>query len=64
MLNRVAVSVGSAMNPASAAARLADEELPELMGLIKEADSVELWPSTAGARILPAGGPAEVADDQ
>jgi hypothetical protein len=52
------------MNPASAAARLADEQLPELMGLIKEADSVELWPSTAGAGILPAGGPAEVADDQ
>jgi hypothetical protein len=30
------------MNPALAAPRLSDEQLPELMGLIKEADSVEL----------------------
>ena len=30
------------MNPTSAAARIADEQLPELIGLMKEADSVEL----------------------
>ena len=93
------------MNPASSAPRLSDEQLPEIIELIKEADIVELstkcdpgeafqaaaevrafltgrgvdltgdqeaktakalefFAARLGAGALPAGGPAEVADDQ
>jgi hypothetical protein len=60
------------MNPAPAAPRLSDEQLPEIIELInltgdqeaKTVKALEFFAARLGAGTLPAGGPAEVADDQ